>query len=173
VLETAKALSDDVFVVATGRPEYRQFGVRVVDDQYPGGGTLSGIHTALIEARHGHCFVCGCDMPFVSAALVRNMASLPRDYDVLVPALSGRRGGQRGRHTLEVLHAIYSRSCEPVLRERLRAGRHKVFEALDDLNTWTIPEEEVRASDPDLRSFSNINTPEDVEHAETWFSRER
>jgi molybdopterin-guanine dinucleotide biosynthesis protein A len=36
---------------------------------------------------------------------------------------------------------------------------------LDDIDTLRVDEAELRQIDPDIRSFFNINTPEDLEEA--------
>ncbi|HLA80580.1 MAG TPA: molybdenum cofactor guanylyltransferase, partial [Thermoleophilia bacterium] len=98
----AAMLSGDVIVVANDEERYRNLGVRVIPDAYPGSGSLGGIYSGLLAAQHQHAFVVACDMPFLSLPLWRYMLSIPRDYDVLLPRLQGQP---------EPLHAIYSKQC--------------------------------------------------------------
>ncbi|HEU4792277.1 MAG TPA: molybdenum cofactor guanylyltransferase [Nitrolancea sp.] len=161
VIERAGTIASEIFIVAYNRPEYERFGLRVVPDRFPHSGSLGGIYTGISEAIHDACLVLACDLPFVNVALLSHMASLPRDYDVLVPALAAERSGQGGKETLETLHAIYGKACEPVMEERLRAGAFKIVEAFTGLRVRRILEAEVRAFDPELLSFFNANTPEE------------
>lgn len=167
VIERASTIASEIFLVAYDRPQYERFGLRVVPDRFPLAGSLGGIYTGISEAVHDFCLVLACDMPFVNVALLSHMASLPRDYDVLVPALAAERSGQGGRETLETLHAIYGKACEPVMEERLRAGAFKIVGAFTGLRVHRIPEAEIRVLDPELLSFFNANTPEEV----TWVQR--
>src|SRR4051812_16182117 len=66
VLDRVRPLSDDVFVVATARDEYRRFGVDVLPDLYPDAAVLGGIASALRHARHPRCLVVSCDHPLLS-----------------------------------------------------------------------------------------------------------
>lgn len=164
VIERAGSIASEIFIVAYDRPEYERFGLRVVLDRFPHAGSLGGIYTGVSEAVHDYCLALACDMPFINVDLLSHMASLPRDYDVLVPSLAAERSGQGGRETLETLHAIYAKTCEREMEERLRAGAFKIVDAFAGLRVRRIPEGEIRKFDPELLSFFNANTPEEF----TW-----
>ena len=78
-------------------------------------------------------------------------------YDAYVPAWVSPSGERQ----VEPLHAIYTRSCIPEIEGRIREGRLKLSDLLDALNVLYLPEAEMRGYDPNLLSFSNINTPEE------------
>jgi len=160
ILRRVRSLTDDVFVVATGRPEYERFRVPVVPDRLPGSGPLGGIYTALAEAKHDRCLVLACDLPFVNTGLLRFMAEQFADCDVLIPALAARRSDQGSDETLETLHAIYGRTCLPAIERQLRTGNHKIIAFFPHVRVRKVPEETVRRFDPELLSFYNTNTPE-------------
>jgi molybdopterin-guanine dinucleotide biosynthesis protein A len=160
VLGRVRLLTDDLFVVATDRPQYERFGVRVVPDQLPGTGALGGIYTALAEAQHDRCLALACDLPFVNTDLLRFMAEQAGDWDVLIPALSAERSDQGSQETLETLHAVYARACRPAIERQLRAGNYKVIGFFAEVRVRRLPEEVVRRFDPELLSFYNANTPE-------------
>jgi molybdopterin-guanine dinucleotide biosynthesis protein A len=46
---------------------------RVIADIVPGCGPLSGVHAALSSARFDATLMLACDMPFVSAPLLRHL----------------------------------------------------------------------------------------------------
>ena len=62
----------------------------------------------------------------------------------------------------QVLLALYPRVLLPLIEERLQAGRRDPRSLLDVAAIRYIPEEQLRVVDPDLRSFLNVNTPEDL-----------
>ena len=159
VLERVKTVANDVFIVAAGRPEYGRFGVPVVPDRYPDGGTLGGIATALASASQDRCLVVACDMPFLSASLLRWLAEQPLDYDVLIARLPGE-SRQGGGLVYQTLHAIYTRRCLPAIERHLAAGQRRVISFFDEVSVREIDINAVRRLDPDLRSFFNANTPE-------------
>lgn len=159
VLRRVAPLSDDLLLIAPARPGYEQFAARRVDDLVPQAGPLGGIYTALTTAQHPYCLVLACDLPFVNVQLLRYMISLPRDYDVLIPALRGT-SAQGGEETLQTLHAIYSRACIPAIEQQLAQGRYQVIGFFPRVHVRRIPESTVRQFDPELLSFFNANTPE-------------
>jgi len=134
---------------------------RVVPDLYPGAGTLGGIYTGLTAGGHEHAFVVACDMPFLSADLLGYMIALPRDYDVLLPRLA------RGRY--EPLHAVYSRRCLAPIRDRLEIEQYRIIGFLGEVRVRYLDEPELRRLDPELRSFHNVNTPDDLLRAIEMF----
>ncbi len=134
------SLSDDVFVVCKvpldlDLPEV----LDELADQTP----LSGVITALRDARHDRVFVCACDMPFIDVDLV---ASLRDDADVVVPRHDGM---------VEPLHCVWSKRALPKLEGLWDGGERAVRRAIDRLDARYIDV-------GDERSFINVNTPEDL-----------
>lgn len=154
-------VSDDVFLVGD-RPNYHRFGLRVVADDYRGAGALGGIATALRHARHDRVLVVACDMPALSSQLLKAMAGLDDDAQVIIPATVVTTSRQGGEQTYETLHAIYRRSCLPAIQRRLVAGQLKVVDFLADVRVRVLDEAWLRERDPDLSSFDNINSPDDL-----------
>jgi molybdopterin-guanine dinucleotide biosynthesis protein A len=160
VLDQLRSVADDVMIVANDRERYEQFGVRVVPDAHLGIGALGGIHAAVSQAANDHCLVVACDMPFLNAGLLQRMASEPRDYDVLVPAIPGQsRQGGKGL-VYQTLHAIYGKGCLPAIEARIKEGNRQVIGFFDAVGVRQIEVAEIQIWDPGLRSFFNANTPD-------------
>ena len=158
VLDRLRIVSDDVFIVATDRPAYAAFGVPLHTDAFPEAGTLGGIATALLRARHPECLVVACDMPFLNPSFLAWMAAQPRTYDALVPRVPGESRQGSGM-IWQTLHAIYRRSCLAAIERRLAGGERKVIGFFDDIDVRSIAVAQITHFDPDLRSFYNANTP--------------
>jgi molybdopterin-guanine dinucleotide biosynthesis protein A len=167
-LECLRQLTSDVRVIGD-RPAYRAFGAPVEADLYPGTGTLGGIATALATSQHEFVLVVACDMPFLSESLLRRMAEIPRDYDVLVPITSNSRSQQGGSTTYETLHAIYRRTCLPYIEAELRAGRLKVIGFFEHVRIVTLDEQWLHAAAGDLRSLLNTNDAEEFAEAQRMY----
>jgi len=159
VLSRLARVATEVFVVAPERPGYDALGARLVPDAHPGAAALGGIATALEAAAHEHCLVVACDLPFLNPRLLRWLADRPRDYDVLIPRLPGESRQGRGA-VFQTLHAVYGKGCLPAIRRRLDEGDLRVVGFFDEVRVRPVDEGEVRALDPELRSFFNANTPE-------------
>ena len=139
----------DVLVVAREPEAFRALGLRAVPDALPERRSLVGIYTGILQAD-GPAFVCGCDMPFLCPALIRHMGTLVASADVVMPRLKD----------YEPLHAVYTRAClEPIRRVLAAGGRNA--DILSEVRARVLVEPELRRFDPQLRSFINVNTPEE------------
>ncbi len=164
VLRRLGLVADDVFVVATDRPDYASFGVPIYPDQLEEAGTLGGIATALRRAKHDHCLVVACDMPFLQPSFLSWMADRPRSYDALVPRVAGESRQGSGM-IWQTLHAIYGKGCLEPIERRLLAGERKVVGFFDAVLVTPIEESQIVPFDPRLLSFFNANTPEALSEA--------
>jgi molybdopterin-guanine dinucleotide biosynthesis protein A len=150
-----RLLADDVFVVAND-PVFEVATVRREPDRFPGAASLGGIYTAIAAARHDRVVVVGCDMPFLSPALLRHLVGLADEHDVIVPRIAGYP---------EPLHAVYSKACLGPIEQRIHAGQLRIVGFYADVRVRYVDEQELRRIDPELESFRNVNTPELVREA--------
>jgi molybdopterin-guanine dinucleotide biosynthesis protein A len=160
-IERIAVVADDI-VVAGDPSEAVSDRATLVGDVESGAGPLAGIVAGLRAVRHSHAIVVACDLPFLDVELLRGLLALPRDYVLLVP---GRSDG-----TLEMLHAVYSTLTVTTLHRELLAGRRRLGDvpvALEhDGHVVRIVDEGwLRLHNPSLRSFFNLNTPEDLRRA--------
>lgn len=153
VLEGIRPLFDEVIVVANDREAYRDLGVPIVLDRVPDKGSLGGIYTAVVTARHSHAFCIACDMPFPNPALIARLRDLAPGYDVVVP-----RAGE-GVHPL---HAVYGKDCLPIMEEMMAANRLKIDGLYPRVRVRYVDEEEIRPFDPHLDCLLNVNTRDDL-----------
>jgi len=128
-------------------------GMRFVQDACPVRSPLVGIYSGLLAARTDTCIIIGCDMPFVVPSLVQELAARCSGVDVVVPVVNG---------FCEPLLAAYRRSCIPAIETALDEGRLKVTSIYRDLTVREVPEEAIRRIDPELTSFTNLNTPKQL-----------
>lgn len=148
----------DAPLLVTNNPDaYSFLGLATARDDLPGAGPLGGIFTALSRAQQGRVLVVACDMPLLSPPLLRYMAQLPDDSDAVIP----RWRDDEGRERVEPLHAIYSRRCLGPLREQIEAGHLKAGDFASRIAARFLSGKEMRSYDPQLRSFLNVNTPEE------------
>jgi len=152
-------LTDDVVVVVSGQPEqFAGLPAAIVVDPLPGAGPLNALCAGLSATRHGFALTVACDLPFLSVPLLRSLLEQPRDYAALVP--------RRADGTLEMLHAIYRKTCLGAIQRRLRAGQFKLSALVADVPARFVDEAALLPYDPELRSFLNVNTPADLEVVE-------
>ena len=133
-------------------------------DRYPDAGPLGGIASGLALCDDWAILVA-CDMPFADPDLFGYLKLLTgekrtdekRDdaqepWDAIVPVVNG---------FAEPLHALYHRRSLPHIEQRLARGERRATSFYADIHVRYVQEEELRGIDPQLRSFINVNTPED------------
>lgn len=149
--ERLRAVADEV-IIAAAASRYDRFADRCVPDVFPGVGTLGGIHAGLQASTHELALVVGCDMPFLNPAVLEWFAQAADGVDLVV---------LRTGEWLEPLHAVYRKSCLPAMEAAIRAGKHWAFSFYDEVRVRYVDPAEIKHLDPDLRSFRNINTPDE------------
>lgn len=157
VLARVVDLGDEVILTASDPESYRFLGLRTVPDAVPGAGTLAGLMTALQAARGDTVLVLACDMPFVSRPLLQHMLALSTRADVVIP---------RRANEFEPFHAVYSRACIPAIQAALDAGKRRVISFFPDVRVLTVEDPDLTRLDPTGLSFFNVNTADDLAHAE-------
>ena len=136
-------------------------GVRILVDVIPGNGPLMGLYTGL-KAMHpfsSHGLVLAVDMPFVQPALISFLLSQPLTEALLIPRVEQKP---------QVLLAVYPRTALPSVEACLQEGRRDLRSLLAVCTVRYLEEAQLRAVDPQLRSFVNVNTPEEFQRSSTF-----
>ena len=158
VIRRVAAVCEPVIVVARTADEYPQCGAEVTADRWPGSGPLGGLVSGLGSVAAPCAAVVAADLPFVEPVLLSGLLTLREGWDIVVPEISG----------LPQPHcAIYARAAMGVAQAVFDAGGRSLRELLDapGLRVLYVKDDRLRAWDADLRSFLNVNTPEDLELA--------
>jgi len=140
-------------LVAGGDPaRYPHAPAPVVPDVLPSGGSIVGLHAGLSAATTDRIFAVACDIPFPQEQLIRFLVEAAPDADWVVPQTA------KG---LQPLFALYSQRCRPAIEAIVATGDMRIQRLDDHIETARIAEVDLRRHDPALRSFININTPDD------------
>ncbi len=162
VMERVAPLTDEIVVVvadaARGQALPLDADHRVAVDIYPDGGSLGGIFSGLSAATSHWGLVVACDMPFLNFPLLQYMLAQRGDCDAVVPMPGAFP---------EPTHALYSKVCLPHIEARLQANDLKISGFFEEVRVRYLEEGEVRQFDPELLSFFNVNSPEDLARAHT------
>ncbi|MCS6935960.1 MAG: molybdenum cofactor guanylyltransferase [Candidatus Bipolaricaulota bacterium] len=156
VVARCQSLSDDLLVITGEKIRYSDLlRVPIVADEIVDCGPMGGLYTGLKRARYEYSLAVACDMPLVRPELVQLLAQerVHRSW-AIVPEVNG--------HRVPTL-ALYHKSCLSIIEQLLSRERTSLQALLDAVSVRVIPEERVRESDPDLRSFVNLNRLEDWE----------
>ncbi|GCE19773.1 molybdenum cofactor guanylyltransferase [Dictyobacter kobayashii] len=126
--------------------------VRVVTDEVAQVGPLMGLYSGLRAMHTSHALVTAVDTPFLQPSLLNFLFAQARPDTVTMPLVGGQA---------QVLLALYPRSILPLIEQRLQEGRRDPRSLLQLAQVHTLEEAQLRTVDPQLRSFINLNTPED------------
>jgi molybdopterin-guanine dinucleotide biosynthesis protein A len=157
-LDVLRAVAAPIYAVTSPEGE-TEGGLDLVRDRFPGRGALGGIYTAIDASPHERVLVVGCDMPFLSAALIAFMNSL--DGDLVIPR------GARGPLKYEPLCAIYARPCAAPIRARIERGQLEASVLPEGVRVVEVGPQALAEHDPHGMVFVNVNTPHDYERANT------
>ncbi|TCT06802.1 molybdenum cofactor guanylyltransferase [Aquabacter spiritensis] len=156
ILDRLAETCGHVMVVANDPEPYRERGIAVVPDAVPGHGALGGLHAALLNAPTPAVFVCGCDMPFISTALIRHLAHMLGPADAVVP---------RDGYGLQPLHAVYAARIAPLIPPFLMRGELRMERFVASLDARILPPADIAPYAEEAEIFFNINTPADLDQA--------
>jgi molybdopterin-guanine dinucleotide biosynthesis protein A len=141
-------------LLITNQPEsFGPFDVPLYGDVLKQKGSLVGLHSALSHSTTLYTLCIACDMPLLSVDLLRHLISLGDGYDAVVPCPAQQT---------EPLHAIYHRNCLPVIEAQIKQGDMQISLLYASLNVRFVTDAEIREIDPELRSFTNANTPDEL-----------
>jgi molybdopterin-guanine dinucleotide biosynthesis protein A len=183
-------------VIISVRQPRSEIDLPQVCDEQSGGGPLAGLAAGLGHIATPWAFVVACDMPFVEPAMVELLAGYRSKPPSVPPCQGGsgfsspgsppdkgagglgRPGGVRCQAVVPVVHghpqplaAFYAGSSLGKLRAHLAGGgKNSLRAVLEQLQVRYVDEQELLQADPLLRSFFDLDTPQDVATAKKEFA---
>ncbi|HSB05290.1 MAG TPA: molybdenum cofactor guanylyltransferase [Thermodesulfobacteriota bacterium] len=143
----------EVIIVTNHRELYLHLGATVHTDLISNRGALGGLYTGLIYSSFPYSFTVACDMPFLKGSVIRYLSHQVEGYDVVVP---------KTEDGLQPLHAIYSKSCIAPIQKTLEEKKTRIFDFYPSVRVKMIEPKEILSVDPEMESFINLNTPEEL-----------
>ena len=155
-IDTLRSVVGEVIIAAKETADFAHLeGVSLARDVWPVRTPLAGIQAGLGIMRAQYAFCVGCDTPLLKPQVVTLLLNaIGPGLDLVVP--------YSGLH-YQPLCAVYSRNCLELMQRQLDEGDPKVDRLFAGLRMKTVSYAEIEKADPGLRSFININTPEDLE----------
>ena len=151
-------LFEEIILVTNTPQKYLEWDLLIVPDLFTIRSSLTGIHAGLFFMTNPFAFISACDTPFLKKEVIETViGKIESDIDIVIPETSAG---------LEPLCAAYSRRCLEPAQQHLEQEKLKVIKAFRKSRIKTISEKVLRKQDPDLLSFFNINTSDDLKRAE-------
>ncbi|MGQ0796439.1 MAG: molybdenum cofactor guanylyltransferase [Methanobacteriota archaeon] len=130
----------------------RSLTPRIVVDSRRDRGPIEGLSRGLRAARGDPVLVAPCDAPRLVPDLYRLLLDVLSDFDAAVPRLDA----------IDPVRAVYRRGPVVDVLEREGDRVESPSGLVDRLHVAFVGERDLRRVDPDLRSFLDVNAPEDL-----------
>jgi molybdopterin-guanine dinucleotide biosynthesis protein A len=158
IYEIYRALFDEIILVTNSPEKFLEWDLLIVSDLFPIRSSLTGIHAGLFYMTNPYAFISACDTPFLKKEMVETViGKIEAQIDIVMPETSAG---------FEPLCAAYSKRCLNSAQHHLEQEKLKIIKTFRKNRIKTISEKVLCEIDPDLRSFFNINTAEDLKRAE-------
>ncbi|MCP4106206.1 MAG: molybdenum cofactor guanylyltransferase [Desulfobacteraceae bacterium] len=156
-------LFEEIILVANDPLQYLEWDCVITTDIFQIRSSLTGIHAGLFYTSNPFAFFAACDTPFLKKELVETIIdSIETRSDVFIPETSAG---------LEPLCAVYSKQCLKPIEQQLIDDKFKIQGFFNKIKVRKISEAILREKDPELVSFFNINTPDQLDIAEEISSK--
>ena len=153
VIRVMQSVFQHLILVTNNPAEYSYLELPMYGDLINDLGPLGGVYTALTVIPDNTGFFVACDMPFLNRDLILHMVEALDDFDAVVPRISGE---------LETLHTLYSKRCLPSIRRLIDLRKYQIGMFFPEVSVCYIDESRIRYFDPELKSFININKPQEL-----------
>ncbi|HJJ92599.1 MAG TPA: molybdenum cofactor guanylyltransferase [Methanocorpusculum sp.] len=152
---TLSSICDEIIIVAKSPEQaihFKGLSVRCTWDKTQGLGPIGGISSGIEEIKGDFVFISACDMPTIHQSIVSYLFEHIDNYDAIIPEWENAN--------LEPLHAVYRVS--EVRRYVEENESLSLRDMVKSLHTLRVNTAEFRKFDPNLETFQNINTLEEL-----------
>lgn len=157
IYEVFNKLFAEIILVTSDPLQYIKWDLNIAADLSPIRSSLTGIHAGLFYSTNPYSFFIACDTPFLKIKMVEAIInSIEPDVDIILPETS------KG---IQPLCAVYSKQCLKHIERQLTRKELQIRRFFKKVRVKKLPENLLRKNDPDLLSFFNINTPDDLAKA--------
>lgn len=165
LLQRAIATMQQIFphVIVSVRQPRPEINLQQICDETPNAGPLAGLVSAMSHVTTPWAFAVACDMPFIKPAVVELLAKHRFQCQAVVPVV---------HNYPQPLAAFYASSCLDTIRTHFSSGEKNSLRAiLEQLQVRYVDETELMQADPALRSFFDLDTPQDVKIAKKRYCK--
>lgn len=171
VVDEAAQVADEVVVVIGKDDDRTKFSkilprsIKVLRDTKEAEGPIIGMMTGIRAIKSEYAIVLSGDTPLIRKEVLEYLFCKASQADAAVPRWPNG--------WIEPLQAVYRvKSMVHAIRATLKAGELRPFNAIKRLDKVIyVPIREIRKIDRKLLTFTNINTPEDLEIVRKIMSR--
>ena len=150
-------------LISANDDEYLRFGYPVVKDEIKGIGPLGGLYSSIKHAGYEDMLVLSCDMPFVNTALFEYLLRRKGDALAAIPAF---------HDWIEPTCGYYHRDILPLIKQQIDKQEYSLRAMLEKADFKRVKiNENMPLYTPYI--FSNINKPDDMLAAATYWEKHK
>lgn len=129
---------------------------KIVPDKFDKKGALTGLMSALPEIGSEYVALVTCDSPKIKSEVLELISKSAQGHDGAIPKWPNSY--------IEPLQAVYNTGkLRKAVVEAWEDEKMRLAEVLERLSDIVyVSTEELKKIDPELKSFSNVNLPEDL-----------
>ena len=148
-------------IIGANSDNYKYFGYPVIGDEIKDIGPIGGIYSCLRSSKTNNNFILSCDMPLISAELIKYILSQREGFDVVIPVFKNFR---------EPLCAYYHKSIITGLFNAIETNRYKIQDVIKSFMTKFLP---ITKDLPFYQEnlFDNMNSQPDLLKIENHLSK--
>lgn len=166
MLDIAQQISSTILVVVSDEEQEEKFkplvhtGQIVTDPEGEPKCALTGALSAFEHTETSHTLLLPVDTPLAEPGLLKMLTRLSPGHGAVVPSWPSGY--------IEPLHSVYLAEHAYILGlDVIENGLHKMSDLLDRIqNVLFVSTETLNQFDPELNSFMNFNTPQELRDAE-------
>lgn len=142
--------------ISANTDDYAHLKLKVVKDNYPNCGPISGLEALLHISEHPLILI-SCDTPFISSELVKKMMNVYNNTPLVVKSFEGMIYPTLG---------VYPPHFHALVKTHIQSEKYSIYKILEAQNTsYITPECDEKECE---KLLLNLNTPEDYKLALTY-----
>jgi molybdopterin-guanine dinucleotide biosynthesis protein A len=151
-LQKLRALTSKIFISTRMDMPWRPEDVKLVFDEAPSRGPLSGITASLALIQTDCLLVLAVDMPFITSSHLKKLCDCAKPDVGAVPVVNGK---------VEPLAAVYPKCAESIFAEALNGTDHSMQRLVRQLATVGLVRK-IPITGAAGRFYRSINYPADL-----------
>ena len=133
---------------------YKFLNLPTVTDQVPNSGPLMALYSGFLHTHAPWCLATAYDASLLQPQLLKHLLEYRGCVDAVLPFIN---------NNLQPFPCLYSKTRTTILECLLNKGCSAARDIAKDCKVITVNEERIRTLDPDLKSFQDLDTPNDFE----------
>ena len=158
IIENLAPLKSPMLLITNSAYDYAQYNLTMYADVIPDHGALGGLYTALHHSTTPYVLCVACDMPFLNIDVLRHMLAQRGQADAVAASIEG---------VWQTFPAVYSTALLPTFRQAIEAQSLQMQRLFRQIDVLAITPQDINHIDPDFRTFTNINTPDELQAAQS------